>query len=307
MKIKLVGILICMLMISSTTTFASTQVNRDTQQTKNQFFDTTSMLLPMKTFGGINDDNSWSIQQFIDRKSIMGFETNNGWYSGSISGPDLWHQTSVDSCSGNNSMGCFNISTLTYRNNMNFNYLIINETFSTEGAIEMIMDYYSKYITENSNDYWGIVLYDPSKKLFFDFGELSGFQPNWTHYIFNIKSAYDYCYQQGAFRNNDGSRSYDFRIGFVFIITDSSGITNPEAEAQGVFWSGIFIDDVTISRLDTNDPPNTPVVPSGLNVGVVGQSYEYSTVTTDPEGDTITYGWDWDEDGIIDEWTGFYP
>lgn len=292
MKIKLVGILTCMLMISSTITLASTQVSQDEQQMKHQFFDTTPVLLPlskvwMKTFRGTDDDSGWSVQQTTDGKHIMTFESNDGWYSGSISGPDLWHQTSVDSWSGNNSMGCFNKSTLTYRNNMNFNYLIINETFSTEGAIEMIMEYYSKYITENSNDYWGIALYDPSTNNIFGFGPFYGYQANWTYNIFDIKSAYNDYYQLGYFRNNDGSRSYDFRIGFAFIKTDGSGVTNQEAEAHGDYWSGIFIDDVTIYRLDTNDPPNTPVVPSGPSSGTIGISYEYSTVTTDPEGDNI--------------------
>jgi hypothetical protein len=125
-------------------------------------------------------------------------------------------------------------------------------------------------------------------------------------YNFDIKSAYNFCYQQGYFRNSDGSRSYDFRIGFVFIKTDSIGITNPEAESHGEYWSGIFIDDVILSRLDTNTPPNNPMVPSGPSAGTIGISYKFSTVTTDPDGDNITYGWDWDGDGTIDEWTAWY-
>ena len=30
-----------------------------------------------------------------------------------------------------------------------------------------------------------------------------------------------------------------------------------------------------------------------------------STITIDPNGDDISYGWDWDGDGVVDEWTEF--
>jgi len=237
---------------------------------------------------------------------VMDFENNGGWYTGSISGPDLWHRTLVDSWSGEYAMGCFNNHTCYYENNMNFNYMIFNETFSMEGAIDMIMTFYCKYVTEDSDDYWGVVLYDPKTDNFFDNGSFYGYQPTWRNYYVNIKSAYDYYYRLGYFRNNDGSRSYDFRIGFVFIRSDSSGFINPEAEANEVYWSGIFIDDVSISRLTTNDPPNMPVIPSGPDTGQIGKSYDFSTLTTDPDGDQIKYGWDWDGDRIVDEWTGWY-
>jgi len=37
-------------------------------------------------------------------------------------------------------------------------------------------------------------------------------------------------------------------------------------------------------------------------------SYSYSTNTTDPDGDDVKYGWDWNGDGAVDEWTTkFYP
>jgi len=52
--------------------------------------------------------------------------------------------------------------------------------------------------------------------------------------------------------------------------------------------------------------PNTPYTPSGQSSGVVGILYKYSTSTTDPDGDNIKYGWDWNGDSKVDEWTDFY-
>lgn len=53
----------------------------------------------------------------------------------------------------------------------------------------------------------------------------------------------------------------------------------------------------------TNHPPNTPERPSGEASGNVGTMYTYSTMTTDPENDQVSYQWDWG-DGNISAWLG---
>ncbi|OYT28476.1 hypothetical protein B6U98_04770 [Thermoplasmatales archaeon ex4572_165] len=60
---------------------------------------------------------------------------------------------------------------------------------------------------------------------------------------------------------------------------------------------------VTISGT-SNDPPNTPSKPSGSSAGNTGVDYSFSTSTTDPDGDQVKYGWDWNGDGTVDEWSG---
>jgi len=72
------------------------------------------------------------------------------------------------------------------------------------------------------------------------------------------------------------------------------------AESQ---WSEAYI--VTIS--EPNQPPATPSPPSGPTNVYVGVRYNYSAYTTDPDGDSIKYGWDWDGDGIVDQWSNFLP
>jgi hypothetical protein len=42
-----------------------------------------------------------------------------------------------------------------------------------------------------------------------------------------------------------------------------------------------------------NSPPTVPAAPSGTANGKVSSEYQYSAVTTDPEGDTLQYTFDW--------------
>ncbi len=53
--------------------------------------------------------------------------------------------------------------------------------------------------------------------------------------------------------------------------------------------------DMVISLEIVNRPPNTPSKPSGPTSGYTGSSYTYSTSTTDPDGDSIYYIFDWDD------------
>jgi hypothetical protein len=53
-----------------------------------------------------------------------------------------------------------------------------------------------------------------------------------------------------------------------------------------------------------NQPPATPAAPTGPATGDLGTAYSFSAVTTDPEGKTISYEFDWD-DGSAFGTTGF--
>lgn len=66
-------------------------------------------------------------------------------------------------------------------------------------------------------------------------------------------------------------------------------------------FSGIL----TVTIIEGNDEPNKPFTPVGPSNGVVFETYAFSTKTTDPDNDLISYGWDWDGDLEIDEYTGF--
>jgi len=54
----------------------------------------------------------------------------------------------------------------------------------------------------------------------------------------------------------------------------------------------------------TNDPPAAPTI-DGPTSGAVGVSYEFTIVSTDPDGDDVYYYIDWD-DGNVEDWIGPY-
>jgi len=55
-----------------------------------------------------------------------------------------------------------------------------------------------------------------------------------------------------------------------------------------------------------NDPPAKPATPDGPATGKIEESYNYKTSSTDPDGHKIEYGWDWDGNGNVDEWTNLF-
>jgi hypothetical protein len=81
--------------------------------------------------------------------------------------------------------------------------------------------------------------------------------------------------------------------------------------ANKVMWEGDCDDgigvDIGIFIKDTfsNDPPNTPDQPSGTASGDICISYDYSTSTTDPDGNQVYYQFYWD-DGTYSGWKGPY-
>ena len=58
-----------------------------------------------------------------------------------------------------------------------------------------------------------------------------------------------------------------------------------------------------------NSPPAIPLKPFGPTEGTIYVNYSYSTRSIDPDEDDIQYGFDIDNDGIVEEnlWTNFYP
>ena len=72
----------------------------------------------------------------------------------------------------------------------------------------------------------------------------------------------------------------------VGVQADTSGYWKVTVAA----WSGFGFYSLEI---DLNNPPNTPSKPSGSISGETGTSYTYSTSTTDPDGDNISYECHW--------------
>jgi hypothetical protein len=80
------------------------------------------------------------------------------------------------------------------------------------------------------------------------------------------------------------------------------GEGDPYPEASS-FWAGMKGDFCFKTYGRNNQPPASPETPSGESYVHPGEAYTYSTSTTDPDGDRVKYGWDWNGDGTVDEWT----
>jgi hypothetical protein len=70
----------------------------------------------------------------------------------------------------------------------------------------------------------------------------------------------------------------------------------------GALWGN---PDLRMEPVVINYPPETPQQLSGVTKGAPGVEYEFSAVTTDPEGDNISYLFDWG-DGTDSGWLGPY-
>ena len=55
-----------------------------------------------------------------------------------------------------------------------------------------------------------------------------------------------------------------------------------------------------------NRAPNKPTTPDGFERGIINEKYEFSTKSIDPDGDNISYGWDWNSDDIVDTWSYYH-
>ena len=66
-----------------------------------------------------------------------------------------------------------------------------------------------------------------------------------------------------------------------------------------------FSEELVYTLPAPNSAPNTPALPTGPSSGYVQASYSYDTSGTDPDGDLLTYRFDWG-DGNISDWGGAY-
>jgi len=65
------------------------------------------------------------------------------------------------------------------------------------------------------------------------------------------------------------------------------------------------IDTTSIAIEIPNEPPLRPGIPEGPTEGKAETDYQFSGITTDPEGDQIWYKWSWG-DGSESNWLGPY-
>lgn len=113
------------------------------------------------------------------------------------------------------------------------------------------------------------------------------------------------AFEVGIFEAYKNYQAYT--IGELLSITINNYIFSnmDEADVKMVTEYHLF-GDPSIQIADETFPPITPDAPSGPDSGSVGIRYHFSTSTTDPENNQISYQFDWG-DGEISDWTRYYP
>ncbi|RLF30949.1 MAG: hypothetical protein DRM98_06180, partial [Thermoplasmata archaeon] len=97
--------------------------------------------------------------------------------------------------------------------------------------------------------------------------------------------------------NNDYLEEDDQSVLCWYITSGNFDGSTTVDENDASIWFNISIGDT---------PPYPPEKPVGVTKGWIGEIYTFSTKSYDGDGDRIQYGWDWDDDGVIDELTGYY-
>jgi len=93
----------------------------------------------------------------------------------------------------------------------------------------------------------------------------------------------------------------DFNQDAVFpsLTVNSSGIAHAT-------WEDAYSANIYYKHSNhVNSPPATPAAPNGPDHGVITTTYTFSAVTTDSDGDNISYFFDWG-DGTHSNWVGPY-
>jgi hypothetical protein len=121
--------------------------------------------------------------------------------------------------------------------------------------------------------------------------------------IGNPKYSVAWYYEAGAIAHNIflESTSLNLKTNVVHNIIDDDALRS----ALGLSSHNNLVPLLLIStgRTTPSNPPDTPDL-SGPTDGKAGKEYTYSVVTTDPDGDQISYLFDWG-DGTNSGWTDF--
>ena len=118
-----------------------------------------------------------------------------------------------------------------------------------------------------------------------------------------LNYAQDMCYDIDNGILYHAAYIYPGSFAALYTLNTATGL----ATLVGNFPSSYEVDAFAIpySTTPPNNPPDTPAAPTGPTSGSIGVSYSFSATTTDPDGDNVSYLFDWG-DGNQSIWLGPY-
>jgi hypothetical protein len=122
---------------------------------------------------------------------------------------------------------------------------------------------------------------------------------------------------------DDDDIAYQFNWGDDNLSLWSSHVSNGDSVTKNHIYNSAGTYEVRVKAKDIKDkesgwssklqveivgniPPNTPQTPTGPSNGYVDSTYSFSASTTDPDGDSIAYQFDWG-DGNQTIWSNYVP
>ncbi|MEF8806263.1 MAG: fibronectin type III domain-containing protein, partial [Bacteroides sp.] len=169
------------------------------------------------------------------------------------------------------------------------------------------------YNHEPSLDYPNVEPYTGDQDTYFDFyvdySDCDGDSPttskvyyqhpgeSWTYTTMSKDSGSTYSGTAGYTPSEDGTGNYYFEF------SDGNGHTVTKGSETNPYNY----------EVSTNSAPSLPTditwsVVSDPDRGYFyrNESVEFNATSTDPDNDDIRYGWDWDNDGSVDDWSSYY-
>lgn len=215
------------------------------------------------------------------------FEGMFGWEAGAWEGPNQVHTSDFDAWSGSKSLAIFDKDSKHYENDV-YNYVLAPETVNIEDPAykgnspwgkqpydDVELDFYSR-LSLDQGDQFGFFLFDGQYILrIIMSGSSPEYNPEWVgpenpccnYQPIDLDYWWNFWHNYAGyqfFTNPDGTPNFDVGFGFWFD-SDGQGYTNHRAEANDDYWSGVLIDDVSVTVKKTGDEiwSDTIVLPGG--------------------------------------------
>ena len=141
----------------------------------------------------------------------------------------------------------------------------------------------------------------------------NAYEPDEPTWIYKAENPYDFfsASRSGAQRLPDGNTLIcNAEEGYFFEVTSSGEIVwdyqnNYPDPYNNIVFKVIEYESDYSGIVELLQPPESPKIPSGPTIGIIGVEYEYSSKTSDPNGNQIFYLFDWN-DGTDSGWIGPY-